>query len=135
MKLRSILASISLALLVCLPAQAKGIFMVNTGDELFTVAAFPERLISQFPALAQVQAGYKCEHFGLFWADVWTWDCKLVGVDAGDSYYDLPEPVVSALATDPQYAMGKAKRGLWNHYGIFAMLAAVGGYLFLRRAL
>jgi hypothetical protein len=105
-------------------AQARGFVLFNTGDELFEVADFPAEVMRQNTDLQEYQAGYKCSRFGLFWADVWTWDCKLVAVSKDDSYADLPAAVVSQLSTDPRYGFGKTKRNFWNHYGFWGMIAA-----------
>lgn len=100
------------------PALAKkGVVVVNTGDELFAVAPFPADVVKQYPRTADIQVGYKCSHFGLFWADVWTWNCQLVAVTGENSYADLPPAIHDQLAADPRYAFGEAKRGYWNHYG------------------
>ena len=107
------------------PAHAKrGIAVINTGNELFEVAPFPADVIAAIPQTKNLKVGYKCSHFGIFWADVWTWDCKLVGVEGENSYTDLPEALRTKLAAEPQYAYSHAKRGLWNHYGFWAVLAA-----------
>jgi hypothetical protein len=134
LKIKNLLAGLLLALLFCQPTYAKGLLIYNTGDELFEVADFPAELVSEFRDLNSMRAGYKCDRFGLFWADVWTWNCAMVGVSA-ESYSDLPAKVVSTLSADPHYAFKHAKRGFWNHYGILAVLAALGGYALLRRIL
>ena len=107
-------------LLAPLSAQAKGIpFIFNTGDELFEVGALPAEVADDYRASAKL--GYRCEHVGLFWADLWTWNCELSVVDiAGKSYGDLPTEVHEKLAS--QYSMSDAKRGYWNHYGLATII-------------
>jgi hypothetical protein len=124
-----------MALLCCQTAQAKKFALINTGDELFEVAAFPLNLATEFPKLSTLKAGYKCKHFGVFWADVWTWDCHLVGVMTDESYLELPDRVVSSLSGDSQYKFGRAKRGVWNHYGFWVVLGGLLAFGVLGRVL
>ncbi len=111
------------ALLYSQPSHAKGVFIFNHGDELFEVAPFPTDLASQFPDAKNYKVGYKCSHVGLFWADAWTWDCKMVAANVeAKSYGDLPADVVSQLQAKPEFAFDKSQRSFWNHYG-FILLA------------
>lgn len=101
-------------------AEAKGLFILNTGDEMFEVA--------DEPALAAAgehwKLGYKCKHFGVLWADVWTWDCHMAAVNVPDnSYADLPGELLDRLQS--KYTLGDVHRGVWNHYGIWIILAAL----------
>ena len=124
--------AIGMTLMFSQTAHAKGLMIINTGDELFTVADFPNTIVSEFPDLKALSVGYKCNRFGLFWADVWTWNCTMVGVD-DSGYADLPEKVVSQLAGDKNFAMGKAQRSFWNHYGMLVCLAALAAITFFGR--
>lgn len=125
---------LALFLLCCLwqsPAYAKGVPIINTGDEIFEIGAFPTALNSAYPELEQLKAGYKCNHFGLFWADVWTWDCTLVAITSIDdnSYYELPPEILTILQNDPNYKMNKAQRSFWNNYGIVILILLLVAYL------
>lgn len=133
MSLRTLLAAAALCLGVAFVPAAhakKGIGVINTGDELFEVADFPADLVAADDRLKQMKVGYKCDHFGVFWADVWTWNCGIVGLKSGEdnSYYTLPGDMTSQLSSNPDYAIGKAKRGLWNHYGFWAALVLIIGF-------
>ncbi len=131
MSLRLLLATLAVCLgvLASPAAHAKrGIGILNTGDELFEVADLPAKLMPASMTQAP-KVGYLCNHFGIFWADVWTWGCKLVVVADEHSYSDLPADVSTQLAADPAYAFGNAKRGFWNHYGILSVLAAVLAFM------
>jgi hypothetical protein len=126
MPIQRLLAVLALCLFAAMPAHARrGIALVNTGDELFEVAAFPADVVRAIPAAGNSKVGYKCSHFGLFWADIWTWDCKLVAVTGEDTYGNLPDDLVVKLAADPQYAIGNAKRGFWNHYAFWGLIGAI----------
>lgn len=133
MFLHRLLAILALSLVAALPVQAKGLFVINTGDEMFEVGSFPADVIQTHPAAKDYKAGYKCSHFGILWADVWTWDCKLVAVTGENSYADLPDELVAKLVSDPQYAFGKAQRNFWNHYGFWLVLMAGMAYLAYRK--
>ncbi|WP_157956589.1 hypothetical protein [Dyella sp. C11] len=103
-----------------LAAHAKVPLVFNTGEELFEVAPLPADLADEFPS--DFSLGYRCNRFGVLWADVWTWNCTLsaVAVDQ-DSYGDLPDDTRKTL--EEKYSMSDAKRGFWNHYGA----ATLGG--------
>lgn len=101
-------------------AEAKGLFVINTGAEIFDVADLPEEL--KGPEVALWRLGWMCSRFGILWADVWTWDCKLIAYD-GDNYSELPAEMQEEL--EAEYPKSKAERGLWNRFGIFGMLGVV----------
>lgn len=102
---------------------------VHTGQEVFEVGPLPDELQSWKPALAGWKVGYMCDRFGVLFADVWTWNCRMVAYDGKDTYDDLPEDWRRSLEVD--YPMSKAKRGFWNHYGIgvLALVAVATGAL------
>jgi hypothetical protein len=112
-------------LLLAPPAHAKIPIPVNTGNEVFEVGPLPPELQAN-PKLAGWKLGYMCDRFGILWANVWTWNCKLVAYDgAKNSYTDLPPEWRESL--EAKHPMSKAKRGFWNHYGIpLALLGLVG---------
>ncbi len=133
MFLKRLLLILALCLVAASPAHAKrGLLLINTGDELFEVSPFPDDVIKDLPGAKDAKVGYKCSHFGLFWADVWTWDCKMVAVLGEDSYADMPNELATRFGADPQYGMNHAKRGFWNHYafwllvGVFVVVVALG---------
>ena len=98
-------------------ADAKGGFaLINTGDDLFEVADLPAAILKDFSSAKDAKAGYKCSRFGLFWADIETWDCQLVAVTGENSYGTLPHEVVSKLEADSQHKLSNAVRDFWNHY-------------------
>ena len=73
-----------------------------------------------------------CKRFGLFGADVWTWDCHmLAGQVAAESYADLPASYAQRL--EAQFPMSQAKRGFWNHYGIVSLLTLLIGWGFFKK--
>lgn len=117
-------ALLALTLTAPLSAEAKGLLIFNTGEELFHVASLPQALAEHYPDSTTL--GYKCKRIAIFWADAWTWDCKLAAVDVeGDRYGDLPSDARAEL--EKKYTMSDSKRGLWNHYGIAAMLLGLIG--------
>lgn len=97
---------------------------VQSGKEVFEVGPLPASLKSVNPKLAKWKLGYMCEHMGILWADLWSWDCKLVAYDEpSKTYTDLPEPI--RLQLEAKYPMSKADRGFWNHYGIVVLIVIV----------
>lgn len=117
------------------PAQAKGLLVFNTGDEMFKVGPFPKEIADQFEDMNGMEVGYKCKHFGVLWADVRTWDCSLVGVkDAEpDTFYELPADISATLSKNPAYQENKMQRNFWNHYGIFILVFAIIGLILIGR--
>lgn len=101
-------------------AEAKGLLIINTGDEIFDAAELPEAL--QSPEVDGWRLGWMCSRFGVLWADVWTWDCRLVAYQ-GDNYSDLPPDLQAQL--EEAHPKSSANRGLWNRFGIFALLGVV----------
>lgn len=98
----------------------------QTGDELFEIEGAPK-----FEDGYSV--GYACKRFGLFGADVWTWDCDLMAVNlTGFSAGDLPDEVKAEYSQ--KYSLDDRKRTPWNHYGVFGFaLVLVGGAMFKMR--
>ena len=93
---------------------AKGVpLFFQTGDELFEIDGAP--IFDD-----GYSVGYACKRFGLFGADVWTWDCDLMAINVNEfSAGDLEEDFkAEMLAT---YSLSDRKRNLWNHYGVAAM--------------
>jgi hypothetical protein len=110
------------------PAQAaKAPVIFNIGDELFEVADFPQNMVAEYPELKEYKVSYLCQHFGLFWTDVWTWDCKLVAGNYNTNEY-TEIPFLFKLVLEQQYPFDKAPRNFWNKYGIWVI--GVGLLLF-----
>ena len=81
----------------------------QTGDELFEIEGAP-----QFEDGYSV--GYACQRFGLFGADIWTWDCEIMAVNVEEfSAGELPDEMKEEFSK--QYSLSDRKRGVWNHYG------------------
>lgn len=120
-----------LALMLAFPLAAhaaKVPVFFGTGDEMFVVADFPQEFVNKYQPEAGMKLGYKCQHFSLFWADVWTWDCNQVAVVGENSYANLPTESLSML-TGKEYSMSEAKRGFWNHYAFPTALLLFVGFI------
>jgi hypothetical protein len=122
-------------ILLASPAHARRgiplLLFFNTGDEMFEAGKFTSDMLREFPDLAGFQPAYMCKRFGLFGADVWTWDCHMVaGQIAAESYADLPDGYAQRLQAE--YPMSKANRGFWNHYGILGLLGLPIGWNFIK---
>ena len=127
-----------LLILAASPAHARRGFPLllffNTGNEMFEAGNFSTDMTRKFPDLTAYKPTYLCSRFGLFGADVWTWDCHMVaGQLAADSYADLPEGIAQRLQAE--YPMSQAKRGFWNHYGILSALGVIIAWGFLKKKL
>lgn len=109
----------------------KGLLIFNTGEELFEVGPFPEKALAADPQLAadKLIVGVVCSRFGLFWADVWTWNCHFVGTPDADSnsVATLSDPVLTLV--QEKYSLSDAKRGIWNRFMFWLLLFAGVGFV------
>jgi hypothetical protein len=102
-------------------SYAKGVPMFfQTGDELFEIDGAPK-----FDNGYSV--GYACQRFGLFGADIWTWDCDLMAININEfSAGELDSEDKAKM--EAQYTLSDRVRNPWNHYGAVALaLLLVGG--------
>lgn len=120
-------ARLLLILCLALPAFAEakpGLIVFNYGEELFElppIAALPAGKAEG----AGAKLGYKCSHFGIMWADVWTWDCRPVLIAGEDRYLELPPAAASVMTADPRSRFSKVKRSFWNKYAFWVALAGL----------
>ncbi len=107
---------------------ARGIpLFFQTGDELFEIQNAP-KFEDGF------SVGYACQRFGVFGADIWTWDCDLMAINLEQfSAGPLEEPLKAELAK--KYTLSDRVRNAWNHYGAIMVLLgfAIVGLLGLRK--
>lgn len=112
-------------------AHAKrGIAIINTGEQIFHVGPFPEAV--QAPD-QNLQVAVLCGQFGLFWAAVWTYDCRFVAfIPSEQAYADIPPEILPEV--EKKYDFSDGQRDLWNKYGIVVLilLLALFAYLKLR---
>lgn len=110
-------------------AEAKGVAVFNTGEDIFEVGDLPEEL-TQGKDTAGWKAGYKCSIFGLLWAYMHWWECEPVAFQ-GDTYDNSPEvaKAVSAKYTTADIQMGAwQKHGRWAFAGLI-VLGVAGGII------
>jgi len=100
-------------------AKSTGIpLFFQTGDELFEIEGAPE-----FEDGSSV--GYLCQRFALFFADIWTWDCRIMYVFM--EQFSVEEVSEEELGEyQGSYKTGDRKRSFWNQYG-FITLLVLGG--------
>jgi hypothetical protein len=103
-------------------AEAKGILIINTGEDVFETGSLPASIAADLPG---AKAGYRCSVFGVFWAYIVTWGCTPVAyVDNGGTFsYNDEADVVKAVSD--QYPPNAIKMGFWAHHGRWLMLAAI----------
>ncbi|AZZ94265.1 MULTISPECIES: hypothetical protein [unclassified Hahella] len=122
------LTLVMLATLMLAPSlsYAKGIPMFfNTGDEIFEIEGAPQYEEGY-------SLGYACKRFGLFGADIWTWDCKMMAVNLNlFSVADIDESDLTEFSA--KYSLSDRKRNLWNHYGIALLLVVIVAFGLLKR--
>ena len=108
------------------PQSAEARVVVNTGEELFEVADFPQSMTEKYPRLKDYKVSYLCQRFGIFWANIWTWDCQLMaGSISSKSVIELPPEYAETLKKD--YPFEKAERNYWNKYGFLTIVGTLTG--------
>ena len=50
-----------------------------------------------------------------------------------DTFYELPDDVISTLSKNPEYQENKMQRNFWNHYGIFIMILGIIALIIIGR--
>lgn len=107
-------AMLALALFTTGAEAKRGAAVVNWGDEIFDVGPL---------ALAgpETRVGKLCQHVGLFWADIATWNCRLVLTNADLTRYgEIPDSVKAIV--EPAFANVTPQRGWWNGNGAYVFL-------------
>ena len=134
MSARTFWLGLALGALVCggvlaSPREAHAkFFVINVGDEIYDVGELPPEMQQEAPP-GDWKLGYMCSHFGILWADAWTWGCNLVAYE-GNTYADLPPDIKQRL--ESTYSMSDANRGAWNKYGIWLFVGLFVGGLLMR---
>ncbi len=103
------MVSFAAAALFAEPAQAgRGLLLITHGDAIKHVADLsPEmaKFASEEMGHDGVKLGYKYDHFGLFWLDLWTWDGEYC-LYAGDTYWSLPPDAAAQIMEQPVESLG-----------------------------
>jgi hypothetical protein len=109
----------------------RGLGIITWGEELFEVADFQNEFSIMGKAQSSlIKIGYKCSHFGFFWADAYTWDCTMVHMVDSEHYSKLPDNISNQLLGNPQYKLSRAKRSFWNHYAFWIFITVFSFWLY-----
>lgn len=83
-------------------AQArKGPMIINHGDKVFEIAEAEEGSMAKL-TFSDAVVGYHCQHFGVLWLPLWTWDGEFcVYSEEGESYKPLPPEEIAAVTGVP----------------------------------
>ena len=104
------------------PAQAaRRVALLGGADVLYPVAPLP----SEFGG-SGVTLGYKCNRLSLLGASIWNSHCRLVAMPDESTYALLPAELANHLEQDPRFQFAKAQRGLWDRYGFWGPVSALG---------
>ncbi len=117
--MKKILAVCVLMVAFAMPsvASAKGFGFISHGDELVEVGPIPE-------APGRV-VGSLCQHVSVLWANIYTWNCRLVVTDKElQKYMEIPEPLQQEF--EARYSVANAQRDVWAKYGIFVLIGLFG---------
>lgn len=82
-------------------AEAKGLFIINTGEDVVEVAQIKPDMKSDVESntAAGAKIGMMYSRFGIFWLDIWRWDKKFV-IFQGNTVWELTEDQAKELAVD-----------------------------------
>ena len=80
-------------------AEAKGFFLINTGEHIVEVSDLKDEVRAEVEAdtMAGVKIGILHSRFGVFWLDIWRWDSKWV-LFKGDTVWDVPKEALDEIA-------------------------------------
>ncbi len=102
--------------------------LINIGDVIYPVAPIPDAVAarSDAPDILDWKLGYRCQHFGIFYADIVCWDKELV-IFKENTYSEIPGDLRGDL--EAEYPFSEADRTTWNRYGlviVISILIALG---------
>ncbi len=105
-------------------AQARGIIVYHTGEDVYETGDLPEKLEDEFPGGT---AGYKCSVFGVFFADFARWDCApVVYKETADGFDYNDEDWVVELLED-EFSEDDMQVPFWKNHGRWVIGAGVLG--------
>ena len=92
----------ALASMVATEADARGIMIINTGEDVMKIADIDPQMLSELDIDGKPEIGVMYSRFGLFWLDIVRWNPQYVifmddGFD-GFSYEEVPEEELALLA-------------------------------------
>ena len=104
----------------------RGVAVFNTGEQLFEVGDLPEEMVT--PETKGLAVGSLCTQYGIFWAGVWTMDCRLVAYNpTADSYGNFSPEQLAVV--EKVYNADDGKRSIWNRYGGIAIIVIILGLI------
>ena len=82
-------------------AEAKGLFIINTGEDVVEVGLIKPEMKAEVESntAAGAKIGMMYSRFGIFWLDIWRWDKKFV-IFQGNTVWELTEDQAKELAVD-----------------------------------
>ncbi len=112
MFVRSISATLSLVMLILLTVTSKaqarrGALLITTGEKVIEIADIPDDSPVK-KQLSDAKIGYRCEHIGVYWMALWTWDGEYCIYSDGQKTLIVGKPAEIAEATGvPENAIAK----------------------------
>ena len=82
-------------------AEAKGLMIINTGDDVKEVSDIKDEIRAEVEAdtAPGVKIGFMYSRFGVFWLDIWRWSGKFV-LYQGTTVWEAPEEALKEIAKD-----------------------------------
>lgn len=106
-------------------ARRRGIVVINYGDKFLAEQSIPKEIKDQAPEMKKL--AYHCQHFGILWLTLWTWDGKWCVHNDVDSYIELPDEVAAEALGKSGGSPGKPFFYRFP-FGLFLSLVALAGW-------
>lgn len=114
--LTSMLLGLAAPVLAAEPSQQAPFVWFGSGEVLYPSADFSPAVISMAPMLAGNHNAWKCQHFTVLGAALWSWDCIPVASHPQmQAWAPLPPELVQAVSV--QTPLAAAQRSGWNRHG------------------
>lgn len=125
------LAAFALAATLSTEAHARGLVVVNTGEDVMKIHDIPSETLNALEIPSGAAVGVMYSRFGVFWLDIARWDPKYVlfmddGID-GFSYEEVPVEDLALLADVEVAQIAKPTRYYLPPGGVLIGLLVVVG--------
>lgn len=103
MKLFLVVVSfVGLCALAPRPADAKGLVIINTGDDVMEIGDVKAEMRAEVEQATApgVKVGVRYNRFGIFWIDLFRWGSTFV-LFQGDTFWDVPEKELAEVSAVP----------------------------------
>jgi len=93
---------VGLCALAPAPAEAKGLVIINTGDDVMEIGDVKAEARAEVEGATApgVKVGVRYSRFGIFWIDLFRWDASFV-LFQGNTFWEVPEADLAEVSAVP----------------------------------